>query len=421
MSEAIKPVRRRRQRTESKASESKQALEQQAPETGSDEEAQDQVSGSGSQPDGGDTSLMSELRTAMREAAVEILKPVASQATKSAAKYAVTKGPEAVKDKVGPAVANAGGAGALAKGALSKGSEVGNVVGGIADKVTGVGKGGKKPTGHGRGRRLPVQEQVDVGSDIETVYDQFTQFEDWPNFMHRVEKVEQKDDTTLMIHENIWGVRRSWEAEIVEQTPCSRIVWRSKGPVQTVGVATFHRLSDDLTRVQINMDFQPKGMFEKFASGTRISRRALRSDVMRFKAFVEMNDEATGDWRGVIEDGEVSEPPEDHEKRQDDEPEGSVEDSDELEAASDDEEEEEDQPEASGEEDEEDEEDEDAEDEEPEASEDEDEDDYEEEDEPAASADDEAEEEEEEEPPAKAPARRRSRGATATPQRTRRR
>ena len=416
MSEATKPVRRRRQRTESKASESKQALEQQAPETGPEDEVQDQVSGSESQPDGGDTSLMSELRTAMREAAVEILKPVASQATKSAAKYAVTKGPEAVKDKVGPAVANAGGAGALAKGALSKGSEVGNVVGGIADKVTGVGKGGKKPTGHGRGRRLPVQEHVDVGADLETVYDQFTQFEDWPNFMHRVEKVEQKDDTTLMIHENIWGVRRSWEAEIVEQTPCGRIVWRSKGPVQTVGVATFHRLSDDLTRVQINMDFQPKGMFEKFASGTRISRRALRSDVMRFKAFVEMNDEATGDWRGVIEDGEVSETPEDREKsRQDDEPEGSVEDSDELEAASDDEEEEEeDQPEASGEEDE------DEEDEEPEASEDED--DYEEEEEPAASADDEDEEEEEEdEPPAKAPARRRSRGATATSSRTRRR
>ena len=111
------------------------------------------------------------------------------------------------------------------------------------------GEGGKKPTGHGRGRRLPVQEFVDVAVSIDVAYDQYTQFEEFPNFMHRVEKVEQKDDSTLMWHENIWGVRRSWEAEIVEQTPNERIVWRSTGGPQVVGVITFHRLSDRLTRV----------------------------------------------------------------------------------------------------------------------------------------------------------------------------
>jgi uncharacterized membrane protein len=242
----------------------------------------------------------------------------------------VSKGPDLVKDNVGSKISGAGGPGALAKGALAKGGEaaggVGNVVGGIADKVTGKGKGDKKPTGHGRGRRLPVQEYIDVGVDIETVYDQFTQFEDWPNFMHRLEKVEQKDETTVMFNENIWGVRRSWEAEIVEQKPCERVVWRSNGPVATVGVATFHRLSDNLTRIQINMDHQPKGLFEKTASGTRISRRALRSDLMRFKAFVEMRDDATGAWRGVVEEGEVAESPEEREEKRDgDEAEASAE------------------------------------------------------------------------------------------------
>jgi uncharacterized membrane protein len=151
-----------------------------------------------------------------------------------------------------------------------------------------------------------VQVYVDVAADLETTYDQFTQFEEWPNFMHRVEKIEQRDDTTLMWHENIWGVRRSWEAEITEQTPCERIAWRSQNGPQSVGVATFHRLSDQLTRVYVTMDFQPQGLFEKTASGLRISRRALKSDLMRFKAFVEMRDEATGAWRGRIEDGEVA-------------------------------------------------------------------------------------------------------------------
>jgi len=119
----------------------------------------------------------------------------------------------------------------------------------------------------------------------------------------------------VMFHENIWGVRRSWEAEIVEQIPFERVVWRSKGPLQTVGVATFHRLSDILTRVQVNMDFQPQGLFERTASGTRIARRALRSDLMRFRAFVEMRDDVTGVWRGVIEENEVSESPTEHDER----------------------------------------------------------------------------------------------------------
>ena len=78
------------------------------------------------------------------------------------------------------------------------------------------------------------------------------------------------------------------------------------------------------------MDFQPKGLFEKTASGFRMSRRALRSDLMRFKAFIEMRDEPTGAWRGMIEDGEVTEPEEMEEETEarcdEEEPEDAAED-----------------------------------------------------------------------------------------------
>jgi uncharacterized membrane protein len=282
-------------------------------------------------------SLRGELTDEFREAAVEVLKPVMRKATLMAAKYAVTKGPDLVKGRLD----QAGGAGALAKGLSSKGGGVAEAVGGLASGIGGkLGGGGKKeggesPSGTGRGRRLPVQEFVDVGVDLQTAYDQFTQFEDWPKFMHRVERIEQRDETTLMWHENIWGVRRSWEAKITDQQPCERIAWRSNGGTQTIGVVTFHKLSDNLTRVAITMDFQPKGLFEKTASGTRISRRALRSDLMRFKAFVELRDEATGEWRGRIEDGELVEPEDeqqdDAEGREEEEPQASEEDDEESE------------------------------------------------------------------------------------------
>jgi uncharacterized membrane protein len=263
-------------------------------------------------------TLVSELKDTVREAALEVLRPVAREAATSAAAFAATKGPGLVKDKVAPKVAEAGGAGALAKGALSKGS---GVAGDVVGKIGNLRGDGKRPPGHGRGRRLPVQEYVDVAVDLETAYDQWTQFEEFPSFMHRVERVEQRDDTTLMWHENIWGVRRSWEAEIIEQTPSERIVWRSKSGPQQTGVVTFHRLSDRLTRVQVNLDFQPQGLFEKTASGFRMARRALRSDLMRFKAFMEMRDEPTGAWRGRIEEGEVVEGGGDGRKPEEEEPE----------------------------------------------------------------------------------------------------
>ncbi len=277
---------------------------------------------------GAQQTVRGELGSIVREAALEVLGPVARKATTAAAKYAVTQGPQLAKDKVAPKIAEAGGAGQLAKGALSK---VGDVGSGVLSKV-GIGGGGAgAPTGTGRGRRLPVQESVDVAVPLETAYHQFTQFEEFPRFMHRVEKVEQRDDAHVVWHENIWGIRRQWEAEITEQQPDERIVWKSTGGTQTTGVVTFHRLSDRLTRIEVSLDFQPQGLFEKTASGMRMSRRALKSDLMRFKAFIEMRGEETGAWAGAIEEGEVVEP-EEAEAQPEEEPEGEAEEEPEAEA-----------------------------------------------------------------------------------------
>jgi uncharacterized membrane protein len=260
-------------------------------------------------------TVREELRSIVREAAIEVLGPVTRKATTAAAKYAVTKGPDLakntlgprVKDTLAPKIEEAGGAGQLAKGALSTVSGAG---GGLLSKV-GIGGGdGAEARGTGKGRRLPVQESVDVAVPLETAYNQFTQFEDFPQFMHRVEKVEQRDDGHVVWHENIWGIRREWESEITDQVPNERIAWKSLSGTETTGIVTFHRLSDRLTRIEVNLDFQPQGLLEKTASGFRMSRRALKSDLMRFKAFIEMRQQETGAWRGHVEEGEVVEEPE---------------------------------------------------------------------------------------------------------------
>jgi uncharacterized membrane protein len=353
--------------------------------------AQEAVGSAGGAVGSAQQTVSSELKGAVREAAIEVLSPVARQATSSAAKYAITQGPKLLKDKVLPKVDELGGPVELAKkagggvGGLVSGG--GDAVGGLVSKIGGGDKGGA-PSGFGRGRRLPIQESVDVAVPLETAYNQFTQFEDFPEFMHRVDRIEQKDDTHLMWHENIWGVRRQWEAEITDQRPNERIAWEStSGSPRQKGAVTFHRLSDRLTRVEVNLDQEPKGIFEKTSSGFRMTRRALKSDLMRFKAFVETREEETGAWRGEVVEGEVVEgeevPQAEDEAAPEEEP--AMEAEPEAEAEEEPEAEAEEEPEAEEEE-------------EPEA---------EEEEEPEAEEEEEPEAEEEEEPRRRRPARRR--------------
>jgi uncharacterized membrane protein len=227
------------------------------------------------------------------EAALAVLAPVAKQAATKAAKLAVQKGPELIEDKLMPMLADAGGPAGLLDS--------------VKDMVPGADSGdsGDAGDGTGKGRRMPIQQAVDVAAPIDVVYDQFTLFEDWPKFMHRAERVEQKDEATVVFHEKVWGIRRQWEAEIVEQFPDERIVWESVSGMQHVGVVTFHELAERLTRIELNIDIDPSGPIEKIARGARFAKRAARADLKRFKAYVEMHDEDPDGWRGEIEDGDV--------------------------------------------------------------------------------------------------------------------
>ena len=121
-----------------------------------------------------------------------------------------------LKDTVSEKVDEAGGAGGLVKEAAS-----GLLPGGGGD---GGGKGGMP--GVGKGRRMPVQQSVDVAVPLETAYNQFTQFEDWPEFMHRVTRVTQEDDCSLSFATKIWGKTKEFKADIETQRPDQRIKWK---------------------------------------------------------------------------------------------------------------------------------------------------------------------------------------------------
>ena len=178
----------------------------------------------------------------------------------------------------------------------------------VADSIPGGGllkgkSGGVE--GVGKGRRMPIQQDIDIGLPLTTVYNQFTQFEEWPKFMHRLQSVSQEDESHLKFKVKIWLSSRDWTAEITEQRPDERVEWKVTEGMTHTGVVTFHELAPRLTRVEVSLDVQPGGMMEKAARGMRFIKRAVRADLARFKAYVLMQDEASGEWRGKIEDGKV--------------------------------------------------------------------------------------------------------------------
>lgn len=145
-----------------------------------------------------------------------------------------------------------------------------------------------------------VEESIEVNVPISTAYNQWTQFEDLPKFMDSVHEVRQLDDKHLHWKASIAGKEKEWDAEITEQIPEERIAWRSVGGVRNAGVATFHKISDNKTRVMLQLDYDPQSIDEKLGDAFGFVKMQTKSNLKRFKDLVENRGIETGAWRGTI-------------------------------------------------------------------------------------------------------------------------
>ena len=137
-----------------------------------------------------------------------------------------------------------------------------------------------------------IEQSMDLEVPIHTAYDQWTQFEEFPQFMDGVEEVRQLDDRRLHWVADFGGSRHEWDAEITEQSPEERVAWRNTDGKDNAGVVTFHKLADDRTRVMVQMDWVPEGIKEKVGDKLGAADRRVKGDLERFKELVEAR------WRG---------------------------------------------------------------------------------------------------------------------------
>jgi uncharacterized membrane protein len=235
-----------------------------------------------------------------------LLIPAAAGMGTLAATLAARKAPD-LKDKLMSRLEERGSeeAAEVGKGAAAKLQGGGGLLGGLAGKATEklAGGGGAKE----KTRRLPIQRWTDVAVPIDVAFQKWTDFEEFPKFMHRVLSVEQKDDDHLRWQEKIWFSTRQWEGEIVDLRKDDRVAWKTTQGTAHAGIVSFHSLDKSLTRVMVTMDFRPSGMIEKMASGLRFVKRAVQADLARFKAYVEMEDIEGLEYKSVAGSSEESE------------------------------------------------------------------------------------------------------------------
>jgi len=151
-----------------------------------------------------------------------------------------------------------------------------------------------------------IEEAIEIAAPVRTVYDQWTQFEEFPQFMEGIEEVRQLDDRRLHWVAEIAGRRHEWDAEIVEQVPDERIAWRSTSGIPNHGTVRFEKLPENRTRVHVAFSFEPQGALEKIGDALGVGAARVKGDLKRFKEFIEAHGTATGAWRGEIHGGEVN-------------------------------------------------------------------------------------------------------------------
>ena len=158
-----------------------------------------------------------------------------------------------------------------------------------------------------------VTKSIMVNVPVSRAYNQWTQFEDFPQFMGGVQKVTQLSDDRLEWVAQIFGVKRQWEAKILEQRPDQKVAWAATSGATNAGAVSFEDLGGDQCRVTLFLEYEPEGLVEKAGDALKVVERQAESDLERFKTFIESEGYASGAWRGTVEgEGHVGTPGVEH-------------------------------------------------------------------------------------------------------------
>ena len=150
-----------------------------------------------------------------------------------------------------------------------------------------------------------VERVIEVNAPLRAVYNQWTQFEEFPRFMSGVKQVRQIDDTHVHWHAEVWGKDKEWNAEITEQEPDKRISWKSVSGARNAGTIRFVPVDADRTQIRLAMAFDTEGMAENIVAAIGGLKARVETTLRQFKHFIEERGRGMVGWRNEVHDSRV--------------------------------------------------------------------------------------------------------------------
>lgn len=132
-----------------------------------------------------------------------------------------------------------------------------------------------------------VKDTIDVNVPAALAYSYWLKFEDFPKFMDDVEEIKKFDEKHMHWRAKVAGKKEEWDAEVTDTIPERRIAWRSTSGVKNNGTVEFEPVSDTITRVALEIDYEPQGIIEKAGEKLGVDKRAVHKDLENFKKMIE--------------------------------------------------------------------------------------------------------------------------------------
>lgn len=145
-----------------------------------------------------------------------------------------------------------------------------------------------------------IEEAIDLDVPARVAYDQWTRFEEFPQFMSGVREVVQLDDTHVRWRVEIAGTERVWTAEIIEQIPDERIAWATTTGKVNAGVVHFSPLDGARSRLHLRILYDSDGLAERLAEVLELTRMCVRRELQAFRHHVELRPRDADGWRGSV-------------------------------------------------------------------------------------------------------------------------
>lgn len=134
---------------------------------------------------------------------------------------------------------------------------------------------------------IMVQQAIEVGAPLHTVYEQIAAFENYPRFMTGVEQVTPIGADRARWVMDVDGRRHEFDARITERSPDRRLAWSTTGGPRLAGTITLRPMGELRTQLVAQLEADPAVLMPGDRQARETLERRLERDLATFKGLVE--------------------------------------------------------------------------------------------------------------------------------------